>query len=119
MSALPKTWIFDLDGTLVEHNGYIHGEDRLLPGVTEFWKSIPDTDFILILTSRNSEEQNRTESFLLNNGIRFNEIIFGMPMGERILINDDKPSGLPTAFSIRRSRNEGLSDILTVIDYTL
>ena len=119
MSALPKTWIFDLDGTLVEHNGYIHGEDKLLPGVKEFWNSIPDTDFILILTSRKSEEKIRTESFLLHNGIRFNEIIFGMPMGERILINDDKPSGLPTAFSLRRKRNEGLSDIQALIDDTL
>ena len=119
LSALPKTWIFDLDGTLVEHNGYIHGEDKLLPGVKEFWNSIPDTDFILLLTSRRSEEKSRTESFLLNNGIRFNEIIFEMPMGERILINDDKPSGLPMAFSIRRKRNEGLSDIQIVIDDTL
>ena len=22
LSTLPKTWIFDLDGTLVKHNGY-------------------------------------------------------------------------------------------------
>lgn len=119
MSSLPKTWIFDLDGTLVEHNGYIHGEDQLLPGVKEFWKSIPDTDFILILTSRKSEEKCRTESFLINNNIRFNKIIFDIPMGERVLINDDKPSGLPMAFSVRRKRNEGLVDVQSVIDDTL
>ena len=119
MSSLPKTWIFDLDGTLVEHNGYIHGEDQLLPGVKEFWKSIPDTDFILILTSRKSEEKCRTESFLINNNIRFNKIIFDIPVGERVLINDDKPSGLPMAFSVRRKRNEGLVDVQSVIDDTL
>ena len=119
MSTLPKTWIFDLDGTLVEHNGYIHGGDKLLPGIKEFWESIPDTDFILILTSRKSDEKCQTETFLINNNIRFNKIIFDLPMGERILINDDKPSGLPMAFSVRRKRNEGLADIHNVLDDTL
>ena len=34
LSTLPKTWIFDLDGTILKHNGYkIDGEDTLLPGV--------------------------------------------------------------------------------------
>ena len=33
MSTLPKTWILDLDGTLVKHNGYkMDGEDSLLKG---------------------------------------------------------------------------------------
>ena len=33
MSTLPKTWILDLDGTVVKHNGYkIDGEDTLLSG---------------------------------------------------------------------------------------
>ena len=37
LSSLPHTWILDLDGTLVEHNGYkIYGKDRLLPGVRDF-----------------------------------------------------------------------------------
>ena len=31
MSILPKTWILDLDGTIVKHNGYIEdGFDTLL-----------------------------------------------------------------------------------------
>lgn len=119
MSPLPKTWIFDLDGTIVEHNGYKHGEDILLPGVLEFWKQIPESDFILILTSRTNDEKYNTEKFLKDNKIRFNQIIFDMPMGERILINDDKPSGLPMSFSIRRKRNEGLNDLDILIDESL
>ena len=47
MSELSKTWIFDLDGTLVVHNGYKTGEDALLPGVREFFRSIPEGDYIL------------------------------------------------------------------------
>ena len=119
MSVLPKTWIFDLDGTILEHNGYLHGEDKLLPGVKAFWEQIPETDFILILTSRKTEERCRTENFLNNNQIRFNQLIYDMPMGERVLINDDKPSGLPMAFSIRRMRNEGLLNVEINIDDTL
>ena len=43
LSALPHTWILDLDGTLVEHNGYkIYGKDRLLKGVWDFYRSIPE-----------------------------------------------------------------------------
>ena len=34
LSTLGHTWIFDLDGTIVKHNGYlIDGKDTLLPGV--------------------------------------------------------------------------------------
>ena len=35
LSTLPKTWLFDIDGTLVKHNGYKEGGDVLLPGVRE------------------------------------------------------------------------------------
>ncbi len=119
MSTLSKTWIFDLDGTLVEHNGYKTGEDKLLPGVKEFWAQIPETDYILILTAREIDAKEKTESFLRKNQIRFNKILFEMPMGERILINDDKPSGLPMAFSVRPKRNMGLSDLKINIDESL
>ena len=44
-SNLNKTWIFDLDGTLVIHNGYKCGEDTLLPGIKEFFD-----ETLLILT---------------------------------------------------------------------
>ena len=39
LSTLAKTWIFDLDGTLVKHNGYkSDGQDTLLKGVSEYFK---------------------------------------------------------------------------------
>ena len=42
LSALPKTWVFDLDGTLVKHNGYkTDGTDTLLAGAKEYIESIP------------------------------------------------------------------------------
>ena len=118
LSPLKHTWILDLDGTLVEHNGYKNGADKLLNGAREFIDSIPSNDFILILTAREKEAKEQTIQFLTENNIRFDEILFEIPMGERILINDIKPSGLICAHSINIKRNQGL-DINLVIDKNL
>lgn len=37
LSALPHTWIFDIDGTICVHNGYKNGGDVLLNGVKKFF----------------------------------------------------------------------------------
>ena len=107
LSTLPKTWIFDLDGTLLKHNGYkIDGIDTVLDGAKESIDAIPDEDYILILTSRNDEYRDMTIRFLKENGIRYDEILFNMPMGERIVVNDRKTSGIDMAFAINLERNE-------------
>lgn len=106
VSPLAKTWILDLDGTIVKHNGYkIDGHDTLLDGAKEFLDSIPDSDMIIFLTSRTSEYAEQTELFLRENAIIYNAIIYNAPYGERILINDAKPSGLQTAIAINTERN--------------
>ena len=108
-SNLNKTWIFDLDGTLVIHNGYKCGEDTLLPGVKGFFdKNIIDNDYILIITARQSVFKGIAERCFSENGIKFNKIIYDMPHGERILVNDIKPGGLKTAHSFNLIRNMGL-----------
>lgn len=106
MSTLPKTWIIDLDGTMVKHNGYkIDGEDTLLPGAKEYLDALPADDRVVILTSRTDEYKESTLRFLEDNGIRYDEIIFNMPMGERIVINDRKPSGLDMAYAVNLYRD--------------
>jgi len=119
MSTLGKTWIFDFDGTLVEHNGYKIGEDKWLPGAQEFLLLIPAQDYLLILTAREEEAREKTEKFLVENGIRFDKILFNMPMGERILLNDSKPSGLKMAYAVTPDRNEGMAEIEIIIDEKL
>ncbi len=107
MSTLSKTWIFDLDGTLLKHNGYkIDGVDTVLPGVMEYLKTISDEDKIVILTSRTDDYKELTLNFLKDNGIRYDEILFNMPYGERILVNDRKPSGLDMSVAINLNRDE-------------
>ena len=111
LSSLGKTWIFDLDGTVVKHNGYkIDGKDTLLEGVCEFFEKIPETDMIVFITSRTSDLKEETEGFLLKERIRFDKIIWDAPFGERILINDRKPSGLNTALAINTERDKFMDE---------
>ena len=106
LSTLGHTWIFDIDGTVCKHNGYkTDGEDTILPGVKEFFNQIPDNDMIVFVTSRTDEYRQVTIDFLETNGLRYNHIIFNAPYGERILINDDKPSGLNCSIAVRLNRD--------------
>lgn len=117
LSSLPKTWIFDLDGTILVHNGYKNGGDRILPGVKEFFDKIPETDHILILTARKEEVLESTIEFLKDNGIRYNNILADIPFGERILLNDMKDSGLKTAYAVNLKRDEGLNFSVEIDEY--
>lgn len=111
-SNLSKTWIFDLDGTLLKHNGHKQGKEELLPGVKEFFAdNIKKEDKVIILTAREKKYSKETEKFLNNNHIRYDTIIYDLPCGERILFNDEKESGLKTAFSFNLKRNSGIRDI--------
>lgn len=106
LSTLPKTWIFDLDGTLVKHNGYkLDGKDTLLAGVKEYLSEIPEEDKIVIFTSRTEEYKELTLQFLIENDIRYDKILFDMPMGERIVVNDRKPSGIDMAVAVNMDRD--------------
>lgn len=109
LSPLPHTWLLDLDGTIVKHNGYkIDGKDTLLEGAKEFLDSLDRSDLVIFLTSRTEEYRDITERFLKENDIRFDRVIYNIPYGERIVINDDKPSGLRMAIAVTKGRDEPL-----------
>ncbi len=108
LSPLPHTWVLDFDGTLVRHNGYKTGEDEWLPGALDFLRSIPEQDCIIILTARFEEDAPaKTRTFLEKHGVRYDHILFNIPQGERILINDAKPSGLRCAYALSPARDAG------------
>ena len=106
LSNLGHTWIFDLDGTIVKHNGYkVDGEDSFLAGAQNFLNGLPKEDMIIFLTSRTEEQRNLTEIFLKKYNIRYDHIIYGAPYGERILVNDKKNSGLNMSIGISSCRD--------------
>lgn len=109
MSPLRKTWLVDLDGTILMHDGYLSDGDVLLPGAFEFMRKAYETGRVIILTARDEYYREQTVSFLKHAGIRYHDILFGMPMGERIVVNDKKPSGLQTAFAMNLERNKGVN----------
>lgn len=110
LSALPKTWIIDIDGTILKHNGYIiDGIDTPLKSSVDFISKIPNTDKIILITARTEKYKKDTIMFLDQQNIRYDEIIFDMPIGERILINDRKPSGLEMSYAINIDRDEGIN----------
>ena len=108
---LNHTWFIDLDGTIVKHNHYLSkNKDLLLKGANSFLKKIPKNDVIIFLTSRKKKFKKLTVNFLLDNKIRYNLIIFDLPFGERILMNDIKhKNNLKTSISINVKRDFGFS----------
>ena len=119
VSALPKTWILDLDGTIVKHNGYkLDGYDTLLPGARNFLSSIQSNDMVIFVTSRKEEYREMTIQFLQEQNIRYDHLIFDVPYGERILVNDKKPSGLQMAIAVNTQRDQA-ADIVFEVDNEL
>jgi len=115
VSGLGKTWIFDIDGTVVKHNGYkTDKKDSLLKNAAEFFKNISHDDMVIFITSRSEEFKEITEGFLKENNIRFDSIIYNAPFGERILINDKKISGLNTAIALNTNRDEFFKTVFQV-----
>lgn len=106
-SPLSKTWILDIDGTLVKHNGYkIDGYDTLLDGVKEFFDNLSPNDKVVMLTARKEAYLEDLKNFLKENNLRYDYLLTDMPMGERILVNDRKPSGLDMAFAVNKNRDD-------------
>jgi hypothetical protein len=58
-----------------------------------------------------------TERFLKEAGVRYDRIINNLPYGERILVNDRKPSGLRTSVAVDLDRD--VFDLTYEIDGSL
>ena len=65
LSSLSKTWIFDLDGTLLKHNGYkISFVNRHFEGLFEE----------IIFASTNAEKISIMDDYAIANGLNHNQI---------------------------------------------
>lgn len=110
LSTLKKTWLVDIDGTILVHNGYKRKiENEILPGVEDFFKRIPKSDIIILMTARKKRYYFQTVRTLKKHKLRWNKIIWNVSMGERILLNDKKPSGLKMAHAVNLDRDKGIN----------
>lgn len=116
LSPLPHTWLIDLDGVIAPHNGHLGGDESLLPGAEAFWAGVPAGDTIIVMSARAEAFRAASLALLAAHGLRFDIALFGLPTGERILINDMKPSGLKTAHAVNLVRDEGLGGVAVEID---
>jgi len=113
----PKTIFCDIDGTLVEHKGDIvknaNEPSVILDNVLESLKQWDKNNYRLILTTGRKESlRESTTAQLLKAGVIFDDLIMGLPNGDRILINDRKPRGSRnTAYAINVVRNKGLANV--------
>lgn len=117
MNKRPKTIFCDIDGTLVKHSAPCEAslpshKMELLHGTLEKlaeWDRLGYT--IVLVTGRKESLRSVTERQLSEVGIFYDKLIMGIGSGERVLINDKKPDGAITSYSINLERNKGLFDI--------
>lgn len=117
METRPLTILCDLDGTMCTHYGDLTKQLKqplqLLDGTLDRLKEWESKGYrIIITTGRKESMRKRTIEQLEEAGIFYDQIIFGIGGGVRVLINDLKEgSDQPTAIAINTKRNEGIKNI--------
>jgi len=114
---MKKTIFLDIDGCIFKHKGNLSTQilepEELLPGVLEkINKWDADGHKIILVTGRKESLRSFTEKQLLKHGIYYDDLIMGVNRGERIIINDKKPTNdMTVARAIQIPRNEGLINV--------
>jgi mannose-6-phosphate isomerase len=123
---VPKTIFCDIDGTLLEHKKDILSNlDCTISVLNNVHESIKEWDkhnyTIILTTGRKESTRKQTEKQLRDAGIVYDQLIMGLPNGDRVLINDKKEKGIRnTAYAVNLVRNKGLAFVdLTSKDVTL
>ena len=116
-----QTTIFlDIDGVLVtqyDHvaNRYHDGvPDTLIDGTLEKLIEWDRKGYQIILTTGRREcWRKKTEETLQRLGIFYDQLVMGVGIGKRVVINDTKPSNpdVPMAEAINLRRNEGIANV--------
>lgn len=111
-TELGKTYFLDIDGTLVTHNGHLNGNEiSLIPESLEFLQQVSSNDLVCLTTARHADEVAQVLDLVINalpSGTEV-KVLADLPKGERILVNDRKPSGLCMAYALSPDRNKGIT----------
>lgn len=113
-----KTIFIDIDGTIFKHHGNLNRmvieEAEVINGVVEKFLEWRRKEYYIVLTTARLEGMRHvTQKHLTDAGLFYDQMIMGLPPGERVLINDEKPDGTNTASSFCIKRDAGISHINT------
>jgi|TARA_R110000868_G_scaffold196544_2_gene442516 hypothetical protein len=112
-----KTLFLDIDGTLVKHENPSTSSKPshkmvVLEGTIDKILEWNKKGYTIILTTgRRESNRELTIKQLQEAGIFYDQLIMGVGRGPRVVINDLKPDGKITAYSINIERNKGLKEI--------
>ena len=111
-----KTIFIDIDGTVLRHNGDLSNQIKTdcppLDGSVEKFNEWNKKGYYIILTTGRKEcMRELTKHQLTQAGLFYDQLVMGLPRGERILINDAKPDMEQTAKAYTLKRNEGISKV--------
>ncbi len=116
MREARHTIFIDLDGVCVQHKEtlyYIITETPvLLDGVADKFQEWRSKDYYIVLTTARPEGCRAvTVRQLESLGLFWDQLIMGLPVGPRVVINDRKPTGMGTALAVCLKRDEGLINV--------
>ena len=111
-----KTIFIDIDGTVLRHNGdlssQIISDCPALDGVQKKFNDWNKKGYYIVLTTGRKEcMRELTKTQLQKAGLFYDQLVMGLPRGQRILINDTKPDLKETAISFNVERNQGIAFI--------
>ena len=107
------TYIFDLDGVLVE-NGSPHfspkwGEAKAIPASGEAVRGLHARgNHIVVMTARPESYRGMTEAELQDKGIPYHQLVMGVHHGRRYIVNDYSANNpCPSAVAVNTVRDSG------------
>lgn len=111
-----KTIFIDIDGTVLRHNGdlstQVLSDCPVLDGAIHKFNEWNRKGYHIILTTGRKEcMRELTKSQLQGAGLFYDQLIMGLPRGQRVLINDSKPDVETTAIAFTVKRNSGIAEI--------
>ena len=106
----------ELDEMIFKFKDKSYLAEKPIASAIEFFKNRPKRDRIVIATAREKRHIEHTLKVLRHHGMPFDDYVFELGAGPRIVVNDIKPPGaagnkdpLKTAYGLDVERDEGIT----------
>lgn len=113
-----KTLFVDLDGCCFKSYNGLDGcmshsdELNVLPGVRERFEEWFMKNYSIVITTGRPESWREETIYQIKaNGLWYDHLLMGLKHQPRVLINDGRPDGTPSATAIILNKNEGMKNL--------